>query len=316
MLMPVPVGALISAGVGLLGIGNSIMNQNQQQENFEEQLRFAKYMYEDTKKYNSMPAQVARMRAAGINPALAIGSGQLGSVQSPVSQPSAPTPVSLGVGETLSGMASTIQAEGQREVNIQEAQRIGINNETQRLKNMVDIMDVISQLEKRGIDSSNARELLKQNEFITAHQQEQFNQQIALQKAQTDWYDSQSTNNELLSYKLKFDNAHMQEEFTKRMNLMDKQAFNAYYSAIAAGKSADAALKSAEAVYYDAHKVLGVPEDRFGGWSWQQIVNGKIDELKSKSYLPNTTSETHGFNALGSGRNYSRSKTRYRKYNE
>lgn len=320
--MAFPLSGVLGVGSMMLDTANKFMNQAQQQENFDEQMRFQKYMYEDSKRYNSMKSQVQRMRAAGINPALAIGSGQLGAVSTPSGQPSAPTPVSLGVGENLQGLASLQSSEAESMVAKEDANRINIDNQTRRIKNSLDISTAIEKLRKLGFDTSNAEQLLKQNMFLTEHQQEDFDRRMNKLTAESNFLDSQSYNNQILSAKLGFEVEHQEEEFTKRMNLLDQQAFNAYYTAIAAGKSADAAAKSAQAVYYDAHKILGIPEDKIDNDRWNNIVVGKIDALAAESYVPETESSSNDtdftfgsdlFGRLGAGNKHSKSTTKQKK---
>lgn len=318
------LGLMSALGVGasLFGVGNSLALQGQQQANFDEQMRFQKYMYEDSKRYNSMKNQVARMRSAGINPALALGAGQLGSVVSPSGQPSAPSFDGLGIGDTLSGIASVESAESQKEVYAEDAKRIKIDNMTRLYKNSVDIMESIAKLRKLGIDTQNAEEMLKQNMFNTAHQQEQFDASIKKMTAESNYLDSQSYNNQILSAKLGFEVEHQEEEFTKRMNLLDQQAFNAYWTAIAANKSAEAARTSAAAVYYDAHKILGIPEGKIDSDNWTSIVVGKLDALAAQGYIQESESSSNdtGFNVgsdlfgrVGANNKHSSSKTSQRK---
>lgn len=319
--MAFPLSGVLGVGSMMLDTANKYMNQAQQQDNFDEQMRFQKYMYEDSKRYNSMQAQVQRMRVAGINPALAIGSGQLGAVSTPSGQPSAPTPVSLGVGENLQGLASLQSSEAESMVAKEDAMRLNQDNQTRMVKNSLDIATAIEKLRKLGIDTSNAYELLKQNMFTTEHQQEDFDRRMNKLTAESNFLDSQSYNNQILSAKLGFEVEHQEEEFNKRMNLLDQQAFNAYYTAIAAGKSADAAAKTAESVYYDAHKILGIPEGKIDNDRWNNIVVGKIDALAAQSYVPESEGVTNGSNfnvgsrhifTLSGGYNHGKTSTKQR----
>lgn len=64
---------------GLTSAGLNLINQrsvnNEARRQFEENLNWQKYQYEDSKKYNSAKSQVQRLRAAGLNPMLAFGQG-------------------------------------------------------------------------------------------------------------------------------------------------------------------------------------------------------------------------------------------------
>lgn len=97
--MPFPVAAAIMGGSilgsGLLG-GYFGSKQIDAQERINEQnmalnremLNFQKYQYEDQKRYNSVTEQARRMRAAGLNPALLMQNGTIGSSVSAVGSPS------------------------------------------------------------------------------------------------------------------------------------------------------------------------------------------------------------------------------------
>ena len=43
---------LSAAITGMLGIGQSLLNNAQSQQNFNDQMAYSKYQYEDMKKYN------------------------------------------------------------------------------------------------------------------------------------------------------------------------------------------------------------------------------------------------------------------------
>lgn len=194
-------GAIINGAIGLLGIGNSLSNQSQQQVNYDEQMRFAKYQYEDLKKYNSMKNQVARMRAAGINPALAIGSGQLGTAASSSSMPSAPNFDSLGVGEIGQSIASGIEADSNRLVRSEDAKRLSIDNETRSLKNLKELLEIDKRLESYGIKNDLLREEFKRSLIDTSKHSRRVESEINKANNEANYYDSLTLiNNELLNW--------------------------------------------------------------------------------------------------------------------
>lgn len=131
----------VNALLGVTGLDSQSDANRLNQQNFREQMRFARYQYEDTKKYNSMQEQVKRMRAAGLNPALAL-SGLGAGMQSAVSQPSAnpQQPLDLGglaslgrgistIGAELSNLqAQTKNLQSQTERNEQESAGLQIDN--------------------------------------------------------------------------------------------------------------------------------------------------------------------------------------------
>lgn len=80
------LGNGISTALGVGGLLSNSSANRQNQANFNEQMNFARYQYEDTKQWNSPRNQVNQLRAAGLNPALTFGNGV--QQQSAVSQPS------------------------------------------------------------------------------------------------------------------------------------------------------------------------------------------------------------------------------------
>lgn len=91
------VGGLASnLASNLIGLGQNHRSMEQ-----------ARYMYEDSKRYNSMNSQVQRMRAAGINPQLALMNGVTGQASTPGSVPSMNPMESLDLAG-LSSMANSM----------------------------------------------------------------------------------------------------------------------------------------------------------------------------------------------------------------
>lgn len=80
---------IVNTGLGVAGFLSNSQANEQNQRNFEEQMKFARWQYNDTKQFNTPSNQVKMLRAAGLNPALTYGNGVQGA--SAVSQPS-PTP--------------------------------------------------------------------------------------------------------------------------------------------------------------------------------------------------------------------------------
>lgn len=95
--MATPWNAIINGATAGFGILQNALRADEQrsmnewQKDFSNrQFAFQKYQYENMKKYNSMQEQVARMRAAGLNPAFALGGLNAGQAQS-VGGSAAPT---------------------------------------------------------------------------------------------------------------------------------------------------------------------------------------------------------------------------------
>ena len=187
--MAVSFSDIASTGLGLLGIGNTLSNQEQQQRNFEEQMKFARYQYEDSKRYNSMPEQVKRMRAAGINPALAISSGQLGTSSSMASQPSAPNFDSLPVGDIMTGASSLLGVGSLNRLNNAKAVGEETDNETRRLKNGLTLMEMMEKVK-------NLSYLNKKDKFLLDKLPDTWLADYNNKTFQTALYDAQARNQE------------------------------------------------------------------------------------------------------------------------
>lgn len=124
---------LVPIALGVGGIASNIFSNDRQQQNFERQMQFQKYQYEDSKRYNSAQEQVKRLRAAGINPSLAFG--QNAGMAQAVSEPAAPSYTPLDM-NGLSSIASNVSLLGAQKANLEadtkkkdeEAVRESINN--------------------------------------------------------------------------------------------------------------------------------------------------------------------------------------------
>lgn len=90
--MPIPIAigaAAIGAGAGLAGgVMQNVANKRAQDRAFEQNKAFWQERFDKEAKYNSPVEQVARMQAAGLNPALMYksGAGGGGNVSSPSAQ--------------------------------------------------------------------------------------------------------------------------------------------------------------------------------------------------------------------------------------
>ena len=174
------VGAALATGATSF-ISNAVTNNANKKLN-EKMLEFQKYQYEDMKKYNSMKQQVKRMREAGVNPALALGAGQLGTPATGVSSPSQ-TPMEA---PDLSGAASMVsqgfqmhQQQPLIDANVEkiqaEAQNQQINNTTQLSKNIAEIGAILA---KSDVDKE-TKQLLKQQQEQMRIQLQYLNQNEA-----------------------------------------------------------------------------------------------------------------------------------------
>lgn len=123
--MDFDIGSALAGGFGLL---SNAFNNRQIQENNERALQFQKYQYEDSKRWNSVTEQVKRLRAAGINPAFALGAVTPGFASS-VSAPGFNSPQSLDVGGIASALQGAYTNIPQSELS--ESQKL-LNNANQR----------------------------------------------------------------------------------------------------------------------------------------------------------------------------------------
>lgn len=163
--------ALLGAGVSSLASLGSTLGVNSANSRLNKKmLEFQKYQYEDMKKYNSMSEQVKRMRDAGVNPALALGAGQLGTPASGVSSPSQ-TPMEA---PDFSGAASMVsqgfqmrQQQPLIDANVEktkaEAKNQDIKNKTELLQNLATIGSLLA---KKGVDEETKKSLQKQREAL------------------------------------------------------------------------------------------------------------------------------------------------------
>ena len=189
------VGAALATGATSF-ISNAVTNNANKKLN-QKMLEFQKYQYEDMKKYNSMKEQVKRMRDAGVNPALALGAGQLGTPATGVSSPSQ-TPMEA---PDLSGATSMVsqgfqmhQQQPLIDANVEktkaEAQNQQINNTTQLSKNIAEIGAILA---KSDVDKE-TKELLKQQQEQMRIQLQYLNQNEAnkahILQVQSDFSDS------------------------------------------------------------------------------------------------------------------------------
>lgn len=174
------VGAALATGAASL-ISNAVTNNSNTKLN-EKMLAFQKYQYEDMKKYNSMKEQVKRMRDAGVNPALALGAGHLGTPATGVSSPSQTPMEAPDLSGAVSMVSQGFQMHQQQpliDANVEkikaDAQNQQINNTTQLSKNIAEIGAILA---KSDVDKE-TRELLKQQQEQMRIQLQYLNQNEA-----------------------------------------------------------------------------------------------------------------------------------------
>lgn len=135
--MPFPVAALIGAvgSVAAQALANNSASSINEVNNAQNDANRAltKYMYEDSKKYNSVQEQVKRLRAAGLNPAFALGGLQAGAATGQ-SVPSA-IPNQMPDYSNASALANILNNGLQTDINAKVGEAQSRNLESQAKKN-------------------------------------------------------------------------------------------------------------------------------------------------------------------------------------
>lgn len=310
----------LGVGLSALGIGTTLANNAQQQRNFNEQMGFAKYQYEDMKKYNSMQAQVARMRAAGINPALAIGSGQLGTAATASSSPSAPSFNPLGVGEMMSGMSSMQDVAQQKRLVDAEASGKEIDNMSKGILNTLKIHDMLEDIRGKGFKNMRL-------EFENTPQRllEMYNTNLnnivadtAKKKAEANYQDAMAT-------KIDMELPWLNQQQAAALNKIAMEVYTGYQNAVSNRISANAASSSASAQHEmaaaaktsaaaamrNAMKQNGIFFDENHKAEENAFIQSTLDQMEANTYIPETTTYGGGWHiggklfGIGGDNNYS-----------
>lgn len=291
------LGALLGLAGTALGVGAQYSANAQNQANFERQLEFAKYQYEDSKKYNSMRSQVNRMRAAGINPALAIGSGQLGSTATPGSVPAAPDIKSPDYSGLMSSASSLLGVSSQNRLADSQAKGYEIDNLFKGAEHGLKIAELLQKIKK--LDFGN-RQLAFDTEHMYANWLAQYNNLVydtSLKAAQAEMSHSQNAINLELASQAKFNTEHQKELFDAQMDQIDAAVEQGYINAYANGTSAAAAMKTANTMYenfINGFEGMNVPKE-----IRDEIIRQKLELLKKQveMYTPEKWSKM--LSALG-----------------
>lgn len=292
------VGAALATGATSF-ISNAVTNNANKKLN-EKMLEFQKYQYEDMKKYNSMKEQVKRMREAGVNPALALGAGQLGTAATGVSSPSQ-TPMEA---PDLSGAASMVsqgfqmhQQQPLIDANVEktraEAQNQQINNTTQLSKNIAEIGAILA---KSDVDKE-TRELLKQQQEQMRIQLQYLNQNEAnkahILQVQSDFSESNANwDNEYkrMSVSLLGSEKESKDLLNAAQRITNK-FLSAQYSAQIASLMAGVVLSNAQAALANTTSgyVSQQTKTEIVKTSGEQIINAlnasKLPEAEKKKFF-------------------------------
>lgn len=132
---------MISGVLGGLGVLSNFLANQQNADYNRQALDFQKYQYEDSKRYNSAPAVVQRLRAAGINPALAFAGGQTGMAHASSVAPPATIPMRGLDMAGLSAMANSIDLnKSKRDLSNQERALLNARTTAQEFENRMNLL--------------------------------------------------------------------------------------------------------------------------------------------------------------------------------
>lgn len=164
------MGLFGSLGAGMLTSSSMDSANRQNQQNFREQMDFAKYQYENSKQYNSARSQVARLRSAGLNPILAMQGGAQAGQVSAVSQPSPNPQQPVDYSLFLNGASSLMSG-------LSEAGLFGskdAENYSSAAKNMADAAKSKAETVRTGVGTAQDRvtlNVMRQTEQALVRQQ-------------------------------------------------------------------------------------------------------------------------------------------------
>lgn len=312
-----PAAAVVSGGLGLLGLGSNMASNHQAQKNFREQMNFAKYQYEDQKKYNSMQSQVARMRAAGINPALAIGSGQLGTAGSSVGSPSSPSFNPIDGAAVGSSVAAGLDADATKHLQDVQAQKISVETLTQLARDLADLYNKRANTKLTEKDSQRLDQVIKGLEFAVTHQEETYTNEQNRIKAETDNYKADERYKKSLAAYKDLEAMYIPAEKKAAIENVKALTRKAYADAISNRMSAEAARESAKAAMRNAMKDDGIffNDTPVGRQQRNDFIEAYIDATEARSYVQESNSASGGFHAgakglIEAGGNSSRSQSK------
>lgn len=279
----------VSIGLGVAGIAGNLFTNQTNQRNFDKQLAFQKYQYEDQKRYNSALEQANRLRAAGLNPALVFG-GDAGTA-SAVSEPAAPVQNPLD----LSGLAQIGQG-----VTLNDALKEKTNAETQN----TDVDTTLKQ--KQGV-AQDIDNLWKDENFrsmiYNRDMDSWFKEHLVQQAKLGIQFDTQSMKDRLWQAKMEsqYTQAKAYAQFYVNQYIPLKQ--QAEIDELVARASMNvrlgiASVKQAQASIMQAESTKNAFDAQYGGDPKQRgnffnatlrLLNQQFDESKSREYDNVTT---------------------------
>lgn len=165
------------------------MNNQWSEKMLEKQQQFALNMYEDSKKYNSAPEQVKRLKEAGLNPMLVMGGANAGSAAS-TSVGGTPSPSQMQAIPNrydFSGIGQSVQSavEIYNNMRTQGAQKNLIDEQARNMQidNRYKALEITKRLANMEADTKNKAAAAKIGS-INAKWQDTFNMQAYTTKAQ------------------------------------------------------------------------------------------------------------------------------------
>lgn len=251
-----PFGSLVNAGLGLFGISqNNEMIEEQRALNdwqkafSRENLEFAKYQYQDSKKYNSAKEQANRLRQAGINPAFALGAmsaGQASSVGG-VSSPTLDVPPAADLSALGSVASALVLSDSERRLNDSQTARNEVATTGMSIDNAFRHEDWLSKLWNRDMDSWHKEKLANLAAIDEKFQNQTLSFRVKMAEYEMQYKDSLLTAQDITNHYLPFNLAEGVAEKVARQ-------FASYATGRASLKQADAAIRHVvnEAHAFDA----------------------------------------------------------------
>lgn len=312
-----PAG-LVLAGSALAGLGSAVASflgqksaNETNMEMFNRSLEFQKYQYEDSKKYNSAYEQVRRLRAAGINPAFALGTmgaGQVSAGSAPSGNPQQP----VGIGDLGGLFSGLLNDAAQRELITSQVHKTNTETEGLGIDNVFKNEDWISKLYNRDSDSALNDELIKIRKLDAQYLGASMKNRLLKLEYETQYQDALLTAQDIANQYLPTQLAEGCAEIISRQ-----------FANYATGRSS---LKSAQAAIMQAMNQRHAFDAQYGGnpGDRAKFFNATLDNLlqlrdiryseeyknvSSRNFLPITNTSWKQYNEWRDNKNDKKNKT-------